>query len=619
MKITEFQITNYKGINDTVIPLKGNKGTIYTLVGLNESGKTTILEALNSFRHDVDGVHAIAQKSISTDPVEALVPKKKKHNFNDTILVSATVTLERQEIENIANRCKIKYGFQIDVDKFPSEFTVTRKHSFSNSAHESSITIWNLRPVIKKRRGRKFAPIGKSEEWQVIVRQIGALFPRIVYFPTFLFNFPEQIKVSPGKSDFEGNEYFKRMIEDALSSLDDPLDLQTHIVDRILHKDPESPLDLWFRIWLGSDERERVTTALRKLSQKISSEIFERWRDVLGSDVGRKEIVIDHTVDAGEDGEREVFLTFKIKDGYSEYKVSERSLGFRWFFCFLLFTRFFRGNDSGESIFLFDEPASNLHSKAQSKLLDSLEVIAAGRNDVIYSTHSHHLINPLWLETTFIITNGEPNSEEVIDVDVGVEDTDIRVQLYKSFVGQYPGQGHYFQPILDKLQVSPSMLEAAREGVFTEGKSDFYILNWYKKYHNRKLTLDFLPIGGANNARPLMSLYLGLALRFIFLLDSDKEGQRAKKEYLNDLPIRESQIVQIGELLPNKKEIENLIGDTVRMQIAKKYNVKRINKKHILRAFSSALSGPNDIPEDPETLQNLKVLTSELENRLAQT
>ena len=248
------------------------------------------------------------------------------------------------------------HDFQIDVENFPLEFTVTREHIFQNSSHIKTSTIWDLHPIIKKKRARKFKSIEVGPEWRAIVREIGDLFPRIVYFPTFLFNFPEKVKVSEGHTDFEGNEYFKRMIEDALASLEDPLSLETHIVDRVLNKDPESPLAAWFNICIGSDERERVASALRKLSQKISSEVFGRWKDVLGSDIGRKELVVDHIVDVDAEGNREVFLTFKVKDGYSEFKVSERSLGFRWFFCFLLFTRFFRGNESGESIFLFDEP-----------------------------------------------------------------------------------------------------------------------------------------------------------------------------------------------------------------------------------------------------------------------
>ncbi|GFO97543.1 hypothetical protein ig2599ANME_1747 [groundwater metagenome] len=50
MKFTEFKIKNFKGIEDITINLdKSPNANIYTLVGLNESGKTTILEAINLF------------------------------------------------------------------------------------------------------------------------------------------------------------------------------------------------------------------------------------------------------------------------------------------------------------------------------------------------------------------------------------------------------------------------------------------------------------------------------------------------------------------------------------------------------------------------------------------
>ena len=314
MKFTEFKIENYKGINDTTISLDGNKGSIYTLVGLNESGKTTILEAINNFRHDVDGIHAIAQKSIPTSPIEALVPKKRKDNFNGEISITATVRMEKQTVSELARLCKSKYGFQIEIDKFPLEFSVAREYNFKNSEHTGSNAIWDIHPLVKKKKGRKFVSVdGDTAEWQNIVREIGSRFPRIVYFPTFLFDFPEKIKVSEGESEFEGNDYFKRMIEDALASLDDPLDLETHIVNRVIEKDPDTPFAEWFGPWMQSDERERVVSALAKLSQKITKEIFGRWKDVLGSDIGQKEIVIEHLVEAGESGERQVFLTLKSR------------------------------------------------------------------------------------------------------------------------------------------------------------------------------------------------------------------------------------------------------------------------------------------------------------------
>ena len=618
MKFTAFRIKNYKGINDTTIRLNGNKGSIYTLVGLNESGKTTILEAINNFRHDVDGIHAIAQESISTGPIETLVPKKKKENFNDDISIIAHVRMEEQEALEIAKKCKLRYGFQIKIDDFPLEFEVTRVHKFKNSAHVRSRTLWDFDPLVKKKGGRVFRQLGDtSEEWRKMVLELGKRFPRVIYFPTFLFDFPVKIQVSDEESQTPENKYFKRMVEDALASLDDPLDLDTHIVNRIMEMDTDLSFPEFHARWMRSDENEQVSTALEKLSQKISEEIFGRWQEVLGSDIGRKELVINHSVEPGRSGQRQVFLMFTVKDGFSRYKVSDRSLGFRWFCCFLLFTRFFRGNEQGESIFLFDEPASNLHSKAQSKLLDSLETISAGKNDIIYSTHSHHLINPLWLETAFVVTNGNPTDGALVNADFGVENTDIHAQPYKTFVGQNADKVHYFQPILDRLEVSPSLLEATREGVFVEGKSDFYILNWYKKYHDMNCHLDFLPIGGVTNCGTLMSLYLGLALNFVFLTDSDTEGQESKIRYLENLPVSEDAIFQIGEAFnSNKKEIEDLISEEMKRAIAGKYGVSKATKKHIQRAFSEALSGQNDLPDDQETLESLKTLVEKLSERL---
>jgi len=52
-------------------------------------------------------------------------------------------------------------------------------------------------------------------------------------------------------------------------------------------------------------------------------------------------------------------------------------------------------------LFLLDEPASNLHSTAQAQLLKSFEKLPS----LIYTTHSHHMINPKWLEGTYVVKN----------------------------------------------------------------------------------------------------------------------------------------------------------------------------------------------------------------------
>lgn len=286
MKFRSFTIKNYRGINEARIVLDGNRGSIYTLVGLNESGKTTILEAINGFRHDVDGVHAMAQKAISDSSVESLVPKKSKDNFNGRITISAEIEIAKEEIEALNLELKSELDFVIDVETFPETFLVTRTHVFEASALQKSSNLWNLYPSIKKGKARKARKLEASnEEWQEIVRKISKNLPRILYFPTFLFDFPERIEITPGVSDIEGNEYFRRVVIDALRSLDDPLDLDKHIVDRILKLEEGVGFINFFSAWLQSDKRERVNAALSRLSRKITHEVFGRWREVLGSDI----------------------------------------------------------------------------------------------------------------------------------------------------------------------------------------------------------------------------------------------------------------------------------------------------------------------------------------------
>ena len=53
MHYSSFRIQNFKGIKDTTIKLSDqSRMGVFAFVGLNESGKTTILEAIHSFSPD---------------------------------------------------------------------------------------------------------------------------------------------------------------------------------------------------------------------------------------------------------------------------------------------------------------------------------------------------------------------------------------------------------------------------------------------------------------------------------------------------------------------------------------------------------------------------------------
>ena len=175
---------------------------------------------------------------------------------------------------------------------------------------------------------------------------------------------------------------------------------------------------------------------------------------------------------------------------------------------------------------------------------------------------------------------------------------------------------HYFQPILDRLQHSPSSLEARDCGVLVEGKSDYYILNWFKKYHAPELDLNFLPVNGVTNASAVISLMLGWTKDFVLLCDSDEEGKAAMKRYQDKLPISVESFVEyedvfgVGKKQP--KEIEDLLSEDVKSQIADHFGAKRWSKSQVQKYFSAALVGAETVTLDTQTLDQMRKLALHL-------
>ena len=208
-----------------------------------------------------------------------------------------------------------------------------------------------------------------------------------------------------------------------------------------------------------------------RASAAVTEVVFGRWNKIFGEDVNGKEVVITYDTYEGQKWvkdtgyvpthEHDVAIKFQIKDGTRRFDVNDRSLGFRWFFAFMMFTQFRVARESEQAtMFVFDEPASNLHAAAQQKLIDSFSGITSDKHVLIYSTHSHYMIEPKWLEQTFIVTNrADSPSESVLDgVSLSDESLDIKATRYRQFVSKYPSQTSYFQPVLDRLQVVPCLL-----------------------------------------------------------------------------------------------------------------------------------------------------------------
>lgn len=507
MKYTYFKFENFKGIKSGILDFRRNPNSkVFTLVGLNESGKTTILEAINYFKYNPESLSALELHNYQVTDIHNLVPIGNRDNFNGQITISAGIELDDEDIAEI--KSAFKNELDIELVEFSKEIKYTQKYQFKNSIHQPDLDKWLWDSYFSGKKGqqRKARKL-ENEDALVANKIIKQRLPGILYFPNFLFEFPERIYLDEEIDDSK-HKYYQNLVQDILDSLDNDTNVETHLVKRIRSND-----DI---------ERRNLNSLLGKMEGKLTSVIFTSWNQILNKHIRNTEVKLL----TGNDSQGP-YLEVNIKDDVDTYRITERSQGFRWFFVYILLTQFRTYRKGNQNVlFLFDEPAFNLHPSAQTELLRSFRKLPR----VLYSTHSHYLIDPNWLENTFVIKNEaiDYGKEELYDP----KKTDIRIFKYRSFVSQFPDETSYFQPILDVLDYRPSKLDLIPRSVLCEGKNDFYTYNFIGRHLSipGPLDLHFIPCTSSSKMENLLSLLLGWGRKFIVLLDSDEEGRNQKKD-----------------------------------------------------------------------------------------
>lgn len=561
VRFVRFSFKNFKGLRRATLQLSPDAGesAIVTLVGLNESGKTTVLEAIDKFYPGKEQ-EEIRPKDIlgigSIEPFD-LIPIANRGNFNDVVEIIATVRLDQADKKRISARVARSTGFR--VKDLPDEISITNRYTFENSRLRESTTLWprQIGSGFTK-QGTALQPITsvkRRSDWQAILAEVRESMPQIWYFPNFLFDFPESVQLNQSADEDVRNRLFRELLQDILRSVDDSATLQEHVVDRALSSDPA--------------DRTSLNQIRLQIGAEVTKTVVSRWNSVFGGDgLLGKRIFFEVAVDTTRPGV--VLGQFLLEDGTELFSIRERSLGFRWFFVYLLLTTY-RARRTGESsiVYLLDEPASNLHSSAQALLLESLQRLGEDAQ-IIYTTHSHHLVNPEWLQSTFVVSNEgvDPSS---ITSDVVSKRTDIKVTRYPEFANQHPGKQHYFQPVLDVLAYRPGNLEMVSDVVMTEGKTDFYLIQYYLHVlHESAPRLRILPGRGAGSLDEVVRLYLGWGKNFIILLDSDQGGQEAARHYQRQFgKIVQDRVFDLAEAsgFTSGKGIESILDDEDRISL----------------------------------------------------
>lgn len=224
---------------------------------------------------------------------------------------------------------------------------------------------------------------------------------------------------------------------------------------------------------LAGAERNVLTTAefeqrkaeLEAISNKLSNEVFRYWTQnenllvEVDADTAAVQSDPDHTSLVR-------YLDIRVRDTRHEYtsNFSQRSSGFQWFFSFL--AAFSEFEDRGHDVIvLLDEPALNLHGRAQADFLRFINERLAPKFQVIYATHSPFMVEPSRLARVRILQDKGIDAGTVVSQDISTADADSLLPL-KAAVGHEVAQN---------LTLGP-------DNELVEGTSDFANLQTMRDY-----------------------------------------------------------------------------------------------------------------------------------------
>lgn len=605
MKFTYFEIKEFRGIQKTRLELSAIPNShIYTLVGLNESGKSTILEAINHFTYKNESLDPLELPGYSIRDMHSLIPIASRSNFNKETIFEFGLELDEEDEKNIAQYMLKTHGFTLA--RTIKKITIERKIGFKDSKYNSDLrkNLWTI-SLLGRTKGKRNNIDLPSEDtiWQETVKFIQTLMPSVLYFPNFLFEFPDRIYLEDGvdKSQAQKSEFYRLILQDILDATNKNANLKTHILDRAKSGD--------------ANDKRNLEVLLLEMGRSVTDVVFGTWNKIFHQSTGLKKIIIKH----GCDEFQKHYLEFKIEDTDGYFLINERSLGFRWFFVFILLTQY-RGfrKSHNNVLFLFDEPASNLHPSAQTQLLKSFEKLSKNCR-IIYTTHSHHLINPEWLESAFVVKN-EGLEYGDSEMNYNANKTNIKVTRYREFAVKHPNQTDYYRPILDVLDYIPSKFDPIPNVIMVEGKNDYYVMSYMQSLLKNK-ELHILPGTSSSNLESPIRLYSAWGKQFLVLLDSDGEGEKQKIRYEEIFEsLLANRVFTLSDIDASWKngEMELLISDADKLMIQKLAYVNEdlVSKKHFNRAVQELLLKKTKVEISQEIEANFQKLFTFLATKL---
>lgn len=548
MRLRKFRVRAYRCIHDSG---EITVGDLAAFVGRNESGKTTILQALTLLNRDetisdldlcdemteelkdevrlAEGEFELSQHegSIIKQKFPGLPEVKKirlvRTNQNPRVQYEfEDIKLDESEsagINSWENFARQIFGF---LDTIPNHLRIQVDTSFfeggvpkNQETFESEMAEFSNRFHVLAIQEHRVI-----EEWEKIYRDPENQFTNLLSGnsqKTALQNFiaselhPRFVYFSDYKKIYGNinlNEYIRDTTEERRDSIE-----YIEEFDKA-----ETVRNLFYLAELDIKELEGVKNSpskcikiLNAASSRLSKKLNPAWKG--------DPIYVDLRYNPGNI--MSVVISDVHKDGTitNTGLLNRRAEGFKWTFSFIVnFAAETQRAELKEAILLLDEPARNLHPTQQMGISDLLKNLA-GSNQVLYATHS-----------PFMIFDYTPGNLLVVELDK-------RRHLSRIFYDYWNADDKTLTPILYGLCkgqvesiVDREIGTNSRPVIIVETLSDSMYLNAFDKcLQDPNISMNPLNIVAAyskNSVLPLAIFYRNHGYRTFILLDNSEESKQ---------------------------------------------------------------------------------------------
>ena len=267
MRYTYFEIKNFKGIRKLRLDLDVlPRNSIHTLVGLNECGKTTILEAVDYFTRGDEDLGPTELAGYGRIDKHDLIPVAERANFNGEIVVRAGVELDDNDLKLLKEHLRASHHYRLnDITR---QFSVEDVYNSTDSKFVSHRALWAYKATGRRSKARKDSDLYASDRliWLAGTAFLKRRMPPIWYFPNFLFEFPRRIYLAGSPTDTNSDRFYMTLLQDILDAVDPSASIEQHI-----HVRAESG---------KSSDRRAMDQLLLSMGRKVTTDVFEAWNRI---------------------------------------------------------------------------------------------------------------------------------------------------------------------------------------------------------------------------------------------------------------------------------------------------------------------------------------------------